>query len=194
MRTVFVDVDTQFDFLFPAGALYVPGAERIVPAVASLNRHAAARGIPLISTADAHAEDDPEFAAWPPHCVAGTLGQRKPAATLLEKAVVIPNRDTIATLEEAAQYIVEKQTIDVFDTRTVRGVLEALRADRYVVYGVVTEICVLAAARGLLALDKQVVLVADAIQALSEEKAARALEEIRSLGGSVAGLGEILAG
>jgi len=194
MRTVFVDVDTQFDFLFPAGALYVPGAERIVPAVASLNRHAAARGIPLISTADAHAEDDPEFAAWPPHCVAWTLGQRKPAATLLEKAVVIPNRDTIATLEEAAQYIVEKQTIDVFDTRTVRGVLDALRADRYVVYGVVTEICVLAAARGLLALGKPVVVVADAIQALSAEKSERALEEIRKLGGSVAGLGEILAG
>jgi len=59
---------------------------------------------------------------------------------------------------------------------------------------VVTEICVLAAARGLLALDKQVVLVADAIQALSAENAERALEEIRALGGSVAGLGEILAG
>ncbi len=24
MKTVFFDIDTQFDFLFPAGALYVP--------------------------------------------------------------------------------------------------------------------------------------------------------------------------
>ena len=31
MKTVFVDVDTQIDFLFPAGALYVPGAERLLP-------------------------------------------------------------------------------------------------------------------------------------------------------------------
>jgi nicotinamidase/pyrazinamidase len=194
MRTVFVDVDTQLDFLFPAGALYVPGAERILPAIASLNRHAAARGIPLLSTADAHAEDDPEFAAWPPHCVAGTWGQRKPAATLLEKSVVIPNRDMAAALDDAGQYIVEKQTLDVFETKTVRGLLDALRADRYVVYGVVTEICVVRAVRGLLALDKQVVVVAGAIQALSAGKAAQALDEIRSLGGSVARLGEVLAG
>ena len=33
MKTVFVDVDTQLDFLYPAGALYVPGGERIVPAI-----------------------------------------------------------------------------------------------------------------------------------------------------------------
>jgi nicotinamidase/pyrazinamidase len=37
MKTVFVDVDTQIDFLFPAGALYVPGAERLLPAIARLN-------------------------------------------------------------------------------------------------------------------------------------------------------------
>ena len=30
MRTVFFDVDTQIDFMFPSGALYVPGAEQIV--------------------------------------------------------------------------------------------------------------------------------------------------------------------
>src|SRR5271165_5835142 len=69
MKTAFVDVDTQLDFLFPAGALYVPGAERIVPAVARLNRYAAECGIPVISTTDAHTETDPEFAVWPPHCI-----------------------------------------------------------------------------------------------------------------------------
>ena len=41
---------------------------------------------------DAHAENDPEFAIWPPHCVAGTHGQHKAEATLLEKRVVVPNR------------------------------------------------------------------------------------------------------
>ena len=34
MSAVFFDVDSQLDFLYPAGALYVPGAERIVPAIA----------------------------------------------------------------------------------------------------------------------------------------------------------------
>ena len=55
MRTVFFDIDTQLDFLYPVGALYVPSAARIVPVVARLNRFAAERGIPVVSTVDAHA-------------------------------------------------------------------------------------------------------------------------------------------
>src|SRR5438445_8140447 len=50
MKTLFFDIDSQLDFLYPAGALYVPGAERVVSAIARLNRHAAAHGIPVIST------------------------------------------------------------------------------------------------------------------------------------------------
>jgi nicotinamidase-related amidase len=61
MRTVFFDIDTQIDFLFPAGALYAPGAEKIIGTVATLNRYAAKHGIPVVSTMDAHSENDPEF-------------------------------------------------------------------------------------------------------------------------------------
>jgi nicotinamidase/pyrazinamidase len=191
MPTVFVDVDTQLDFLFPAGALYVPGAERIVPAIEQLNCYAAAHGIPVISTTDAHAEDDPEFADWPPHCVAGTVGQHKPHGTLLENRVVVPNLDAPVSIAGARQIVVEKQTVDLFETRTISRIVEALDADRFVIYGVVTEICVLMAARGLLLRDKQVVLVADAVRALSEEKATEAIGELRSLGGQVCSVNEI---
>ncbi len=76
MKTVFFDVDTQIDFLYPAGALYVPGAETMVEQIAALNRFAGAHGIPLVSTMDAHSEDDPEFKTWPPHCV---VGDHRPA-------------------------------------------------------------------------------------------------------------------
>ena len=38
--TLFFDIDTQIDFVYPAGALYVPGAEHILPVVAELNRRA----------------------------------------------------------------------------------------------------------------------------------------------------------
>src|SRR2546423_10684383 len=113
MRTVFFDIDTQLDFLYPAGALYVPGGERIVPAIAKLNHYAADSGILVVSDVDAHTEDDPEFKTWPPHCVAGTAGQAKPASTLLEKRVVVPNRPHQFALDGAQQIIVEKQTLDV---------------------------------------------------------------------------------
>src|SRR5436305_15314910 len=92
METVFFDIDTQIDFMFPAGALYVPGAERLLPAIERLNQYAVQHGIPLVSDMDAHSEDDPESKIWPPHCVVGTTGQLKPASTMGGKTAVVPNR------------------------------------------------------------------------------------------------------
>jgi nicotinamidase/pyrazinamidase len=191
MNTVFVDVDTQLDFLYPAGALYVPRAERIVPAVARLNRYAAANGIPVVSTTDAHAENDPEFKVWPHHCVAGTWGQRKAEATLLPNRVVIPSRDV--PIEVAPQIIVEKQTVDVFQAPNLARVVERLGADRFVVYGVVTEICVLYAVRGLVKFGKPVTVVTDAVETLAAENGRRALAEACSLGATLAPSSEICA-
>jgi nicotinamidase/pyrazinamidase len=193
MKTVFVDVDSQLDFLYPAGALYVPGAERIVPAIARLNQFAASRGIPVISTTDAHAENDPEFATWPPHCIAGTWGQHKADRTLLEKRVVIPNRDCDFALDGAQQIVVEKQTVDVFQAPNLARVIDHLGATDFVVYGVVTEICVLFAARGLLKAGKQVTVVTDAIESLTSEASAKALTEICATGGKLATVAQVLA-
>jgi nicotinamidase/pyrazinamidase len=191
MKTVFFDIDSQLDFLFPAGALYVPGAERIVPNIARLNRFAAAHDIPVVSTTDAHAEDDPEFAQWPPHCVAGTMGQRKAEATLLDGRVVIPNRDGDLALEGARQIVVEKQTVDVFQCANVQRIVDRLNAQSYVVYGVVTEICVLYAVRGLLKTGKPVTVVTDAVETLKAEDSERALAEMCSRGGRLATVAEI---
>ncbi|HUP04729.1 MAG TPA: isochorismatase family cysteine hydrolase [Bryobacteraceae bacterium] len=186
MRTVFFDVDTQIDFLYPAGALYVPGAERIAPAVSRLNHFAAARGIPLISSMDAHAENDPEFSVWPPHCIAGTLGQRKPEATLVEGRVTIPNVECALPLEAGRQFILEKQTVNAFECRNIHKLLDALQAERYVVYGVVTEVCVLHAVRGLLQTGKPVTVVTDAIETLDAANSTQALAEMQASGASLA--------
>ena len=186
MKTVFLDIDTQLDFLYPAGALYVPGAERIVPAIARLNRYAAQHGMPVVSTTDAHLEDDVEFKIWPRHCVAGTIGQHKAESTLLEKRVVIPNRACDLSIEGAQQIVIEKQTVDAFAAPNLGRILDRLQADRYVLYGVVTEICVLYAARGLLKTGKPVVVVIDAIEGLRAEDSERALAEIQAAGGTLA--------
>jgi nicotinamidase/pyrazinamidase len=190
MKTIFFDIDSQLDFLYPSGALYVPGAERVMPNIARLNRHAAAHGIPVVSTADAHTENDPEFRVWPPHCVMGTTGQHKAEATLLERRVVVPNASCELAIAGAQQIIVEKQHVDVFMASNLARVVEMLAADRYVVYGVVTEICVLFAARGLLKHGKPVVVVTDAVETLKAEDSARALEEIRAGGGTFARVAE----
>ena len=187
MSALFIDVDTQLDFLYPAGALYVPGAEKIVPSLAHLNRYAARHGIPVLSTVDAHTEDDPEFRTWPKHCVAGALGQQKPAVTLRSKRVVVPNREGAVNIEGAEQIILEKQTNDAFRTVTIAGVLAALNPDRFVVYGVVTEICVLHAVRGLLKLGKPVTVIADAIQHLTARGFDDAIAEMKAAGVIISG-------
>jgi nicotinamidase/pyrazinamidase len=184
MKSVFFDVDTQLDFLYPAGALYVPGAESILASVARLNRYAGANGIPVISDMDAHSENDPEFRSWPPHCVVGTFGQMKPQSTLLEKRVVKSSKAPLVEWPAGAQQILlEKQSLDAFSNPQLPKLLEMLDPERFVVYGVVTEICVQCAATGLMRTGKRVELVTDAVRHLNEESAQAMMREFQEAGG-----------
>lgn len=193
MRRVFIDVDAQIDFLFPAGGLYAAGAEKIVPAIRQLNRHAAAHGIPVIATTDAHTENDAEFRQWPPHCVVGTTGQLKAQDTLLEKRIVIPNSPVEIKVAGAQQIVVEKQTLDVFTNVNMDRLLDALEGESYVVYGVVTEYCVRYAAMGLLGKGRPVAVVTDAVQTLNPADAKKFFEEFQQAGGTLMTVSEVSA-
>ena len=190
MRTVFFDIDTQIDFLFPAGALYAPGAEKIIGTVAKLNHHAAKHGIPVVSTMDAHSENDPEFRDWPHHCVVDTIGQQKPASTLLEKRIIVPNSPCSVALND--QILLQKQTFSALSNLNFAVLIDLLGAERYVVYGVVTEVCVKFAAFGLLETGKRVEIVTDAICALNEENGAKTLKEFQAAGISLTTFGQVL--
>jgi nicotinamidase/pyrazinamidase len=184
MKTVFFDIDTQIDFVYPAGALYVPGAEHVLPVIGELNRRAPV----VISTMDAHTEDDPEFRIYPHHCVVGTTGQHKPAITLLEQRATIPDISA-----DARQLILEKQKLDCFSSPHLQPLLAQLNADRYVVYGVVSEICVRCAGFGLLKTGKPVEMVADAVKALDEQAAAKMFREFTASGGRVTTSADVIA-
>jgi nicotinamidase/pyrazinamidase len=186
MKTVYFDIDTQIDFLFPAGALYVPGAERLLPLISRLNQQADV----VVSTMCAHDENDPEFLEWPPHCVVGTTGQLKPQSTLLPDRSVIRSRPGEIALSR--QIILEKQRLDLFTNPNLRPLLKALQADAYVVYGVVTEFCVSFAALGLLITGKPVTLLTDAIQSLREEDAAHTIRDFTAGGGKLATSSKLL--
>jgi nicotinamidase/pyrazinamidase len=183
VKTVFFDVDTQIDFVFPAGALYVPGAEQILPAVARLNRYAVENAMPLISTMDAHTENDPEFRDWPPHCIAGTIGQRKPSGTVIDRIAVVPAAEGAVSIIDAPQIVVEKVSTNCFTNPNLEAVLKLLQPARYVVYGVVTEVCVKFAALGLLRTGARVELVTDAIRHLSESAREAMFAEFTASGG-----------
>ena len=78
---VFVDIDTQRDFLDPDGALFIPESEAIVPTLARLTAFARTRNIPVLATACAHRLDDPDPEPFPPHCLIGSPGQERIDAT-----------------------------------------------------------------------------------------------------------------
>lgn len=180
MKSIFFDVDTQLDFLMPAGALYVPGAEEIAPALATLTSFAAKNSIQIVSTLDSHPENDPEFRLWKPHCIVGTQGRQKYSRTLLERP-------------SAAQIILEKNTIDFFADEKSHRLLDEIRAERFVVYGLVSEHCVRAAVLGLLERKARVELVTDAIKSLSAASERAVLEEFTARGGRLTTVGQVIS-
>ena len=76
-KILFIDIDTQNDFMFKEGNLYVPDAERIIENLKKLTEFAYRNNIPIFSSVDSHTQDDPEFKQFPPHCIKGTVGQKK---------------------------------------------------------------------------------------------------------------------
>jgi nicotinamidase/pyrazinamidase len=164
---VFVDIDTQRDFLEPSGALYVPRSTEIIPNLARLTEFARTHEIPILATACAHSPDDPELKRFPPHCMAGTPGQERVAATSCPDSVVLDGDERIDG-ELPRHLTLLKRELDVF-SRLDAGELVA-RYNRseptFVVYGVATDYCVCAAVDGLLERHCRVAVVADAVRGI----------------------------
>jgi len=193
---IFWDVDTQADFLRPGGKLYVPGAAKIVPNLKRLTEWTAGSDVLVIASACAHVEGDEEFQMFPPHCLVGTPGQQKIPETTLPDQWVVPNRRdaAIPDLARYSQVVIEKQKFDVFSNRNTEVLLRRLpEKPEIVLYGVVTEICVAAAARGLLERGYRVRVVRDAVQHLDEFQAHAFLREVQRRGGAVVTTDQLLA-
>lgn len=196
-ESVFWDVDTQVDFLHPTGTLYLKGVEAILPNLQALTLFASRRRIPVVASACAHEENDAEFKEFGPHCLVGTTGQEKIAETRIAECRIIPAHRVDFAGEHSAvsQMVVEKRDFDVFTNPNTELVLECFsRRAQYFVYGVVSEICVSAAAIGLLARGCRVSIVEDAIYEIDRACADRMLDSFRSKGGTVVRTRDVVGG
>jgi nicotinamidase/pyrazinamidase len=180
---VFVDIDTQRDFLEPDGALYIPGAEEILANLARLTRFARERGIPVLATACAHTPDDPELGQFGPHCLAGTPGQARVEATAWPGGHVL-GPDEMFSGGIPPHLTVGKRVFDAFShPEADRLVALYNRAQpTFVVYGVATDYCVKAAALGLMERGCKVAVVVDAIRAIGRDAEAEVLAEFTRRG------------
>ena len=193
---IFWEVDVQADFMLPGGKLYVPGAEKLLPNIRKLTDAARRGDVFLVSHGCFHRVDDPEFKQFPPHCVKGTAGAEFVPEALAENFVRLENDVNLklpADLFQYQQIILEKQTLDIFETHHANALVERLgSAAEFVVFGVVTEYCVSFAVSGLLKRKRRVAVVRDAIETLAPEVGARTLAELQSRGATLVSTDEIL--
>ncbi len=183
-KTVFVDIDTQFDFMNPNGALYVPDAENIIDNIKRLFDYAKEHKIKILSSTDAHQVDDPEFKLFPPHCVKDTPGNQKIEASTCKDNIIIENveQDITESMLDHEQIIIEGQTFDIFESINTDEIAKKLDAHNYAVFGVATDYCVKAAVLGLLKRGYNVSLVTDATKAITKEGEEKALKEMKDAG------------
>lgn len=179
-------VDMQADFMLPGGKLYVPGAEKLLPNIKKLTDAARDGRIFYVSHGCFHRPDDPEFQTFPPHCVKGTPGSNYVEHATTNRVLRVPN-DAGATLPENLfehqQILLEKQTLDIFQTVHANALVEKLPHDaEFLVFGVVTEYCVRFAAKGLLERRRPVSVIQDTIETLNAEESKKTIAELKGMG------------
>jgi len=115
----------------------------VVPGIRAYLAREVAAGAALIFLADTHQPDDPEFAMFPPHCVAGSG----------EEEIVDELRDPLADAP-----VVRKRRYSGFFGTDLERRLAALAPDVVEVVGVCTDICVLHTVADLRNRDYRVVV------------------------------------
>lgn len=191
------EVDVQADFMLPGGKLYVPGAEKLLPNIRKLTDAARRGEVFLVSHGCFHVPNDPEFQQFPPHCVKGTPGSELVPEAVTDKVARVENTPDAKLPDDLGNYqqiLLEKQTLNIFETRHADELVRRLGSEpEFVVFGVVTEYCVNFAARGLLERKRRVAVVRDAIETLDSAAGKKTISELASLGARVTTTEEVLA-
>jgi nicotinamidase/pyrazinamidase len=154
-ETIFLDVDTQSDFMRPEGRLYVAGAEGIIDNVSEARRFALANGYSVIAATDWHREsneeisDTPDFkTTFPPHCMAGKPGSER-VGYLGELPIdVVPNErisdGNLRKLVDKSQFhiVIRKEAINAFSNPNTATLVEILKPRSVVIFGVALDLCI----------------------------------------------------
>ncbi len=196
MKAILWNVDTQYDFMRDDadyhGKLVVAKAHLIEPCLAQLTMLGEKYSLKVVNTADDHDSNTEEISAnpdyretFPEHCMRGTLGAEYVPATLPKNPLVIDWRgDTIddAALLDYRNLVIRKDAFDVFKGKPwsphADRMLDVVKPEIAIVYGVATNVCVDYAVKGLLDRHVRVFVPTDAIKELPEELSGVKLEAI----------------
>ncbi len=177
-KWLFWNVDTQIDFIYPRGKLYIEGAEDLRPQWKELTQLAKDKIIRVVNTADYHFPNSakldafPDFInTFPEHCMANSRGADYIRETEPEDPVIFDwNKNYLITPELFNEnlhrnFIIRKDAVDVFTGNPfAETIVRHLNPNTVVVYGVPTNVDVDAAVKGLAKRVKKVLVVEDAIK------------------------------
>ena len=187
-QTALVVVDVQNDFADPKGSLFVEGGEVVVPRVNIEVMRALAAGAFIVYTQDWHPASTPHFerdgGIWPVHCVMDTWGAELHPGLDVSGPVV--RKGSNGEDGYSGFTMRDPETGEEIPT-PLRELLLERDIERVVVVGLALDVCVKATALDA-SKDFQTAVVANASAAVELEPGdgERALEELRSIGVTIA--------
>ena len=177
--TAVLIVDMLHDFCDPAGAMCLPGAERLYPIQNDLIQSARASGMMIGWIVDAHrpnVRQDREFLKRTPHCLEGTSGVN--VVTELDK--------------QDDDFVFRKRRYSAFFGTDLDLTLRDNLIDTLIVFGVVTNICVRSTVHDAFFNGYQVVVPGDACAATGPREQESSLYDIATHFGVVAESQDVL--
>jgi nicotinamidase/pyrazinamidase len=194
------DVDTQVDFIDADGRLAVPDAEARVPAMARLVEWARREGIPHVASVDDHELTDPEISespdyadTFPPHCLRGTDGADKIAATKQVDPVPLGPTAVPDSWLRGREFLIHKKHFDVFTNPNTERLLEHFKPNEIVLFGVATDICNDAAIKGLRKRGYDVTFVEDASCGIDDERSQACIVDWQGGGVRIANVDDVVS-
>ena len=163
--TALIVVDMQNDFVKPGGALVVETAAATIPAIRRLLALVRAKGMKVFFTQDTHEEGDIEFPIWGPHVLRGTWGWQ-----IVDELAPRPG-----------ERVIEKLRYDGFFGTPLDHELRLAGIQSVIVCGTVANICVLHTAGSAALRGYRVVLLIDAISAITPFDQQAAIRQVHFL-------------
>ncbi len=161
MGAALLVVDMLKEFVY--GRLGFENARKIVPNIVKLVKEARKRKIPIFFICDSHKQEDYELKIWGPHALEGS-----------EEAQLIPQLKP-----EEGEGIIKKNTYDGFFKTSLEKELKKKRVSEVILAGIMSDICVQHTAAGAFFREFKVVIVKDAVAALTKERNDAALNYMK---------------
>ena len=187
-HTALLVVDVQNDFADPAGSLYVPQGEAVVPVINAEISSALAAGASVVYTRDWHPPHTPHFkpdgGPWPVHCVRDTWGAAFHPALEVNGPVVSKGSEGE---DGYSGFSAGDPRSGTGQATGLDALLRARGITTVVVTGLATDYCVRATALDALALGYRVVVLTAAVRAVDRTPGdgMRALAQLRAAGAQV---------